>query len=121
MGEVLRRREPQPSDRPAKAVKADSKPAKRHKRRWGLVRLAWIRPMVDVMQDAVERVGYAPHSWQHCPPDEVREKYGDALLRHVDDWQDGLRLDRESRLRVLGHVMANAMILLWHELREEGE
>lgn len=97
----------------------DSKPLKRDKRRWSLLPLSMLRDVVDVMADAVDRGGYVEHSWKWCPPEDAAVKYGEALMRHLDAWQDGEWLDPFSRLPHLAHAAANALILLWHGTRDE--
>lgn len=96
----------------------DSKPLKKHKRRFSLLPLSMLRDVYDVMADAVDRGGYKEHSWKHCPPEEAAVKYGEALFRHLDAWQDGEWRDPDSQLPHLAHAVANGLILLWHGKRD---
>lgn len=99
---------------------ADSKPEKDHKRRWDLVPLPLIAGLADVMAHGVSRAkGYAPFSWQHCPPERVVPKYGASAMRHLEAIQRGEHVDRDSGLLHAFHLMACAMIIAWHQSKEE--
>jgi len=50
--------------------------------------------------------------------DNWRHRYGDALLRHFEDWRSGSELDPDGTgLRSLAQVIVNAHHLLSNELR----
>lgn len=71
--------------------------------------------------DAVLRVlefgatKYAPDSWQSVP--NARQRYSDALMRHMSAWHGGENIDVETGLHHLAHVLCNASFLLWLETR----
>jgi len=54
---------------------------------------------------------YAANSWQNVP--EARERYEDALDRHMNAWKAGESHDDESGLHHLAHIACNALFLLW--------
>jgi len=52
---------------------------------------------------------YAAHSWRTVP--EGKERYRDALYRHLAAIEQGEELDPESGLRHWDHVICNALFL----------
>jgi hypothetical protein len=71
-----------------------------------------LAPIARVMHWANVVKGYTPGSWREVD----REKYHDALARHVTQWLDDPQgKDPESELPILAHVGACVLILLWHE------
>lgn len=94
------------------AFKADS-----GKPRWSLlVRGAprALEAVVRVLTFAVRPVqeggkGYVPHSWQRVP--NGRERYEDALLRHLSAIHRGEESDPESGESHWAHVATNALFL----------
>ena len=54
---------------------------------------------------------YQPNSWQHVP--NAKERYEDALDRHLNSWKSGEVVDPESGLPHLAHIATNALFLLW--------
>jgi len=77
------------------------------KRRWSLVPWAALGDAVDVLT-----AGAAEHGdfgWRDLP--NARERYFDALLRHLTAWCDGERINRDSGRAHLAHALANAIIL----------
>jgi len=80
------------------------------KPRWSL--------LMEGMSNALEGVAkvltfgankYAAHSWRTVP--EGRERYRDALYRHLAAIEQGEELDPESGLRHWDHVICNALFL----------
>lgn len=85
----------------------------RGKRRWSLLPLAIVGPIVDVLQWAIEREVPPPYtrdSWMDI--ENWREVYGDALLRHYTAWQGGREVDPESNLPEVAHMGACTVILI---------
>jgi len=58
---------------------------------------------------------YELHGWQRIT--EPRSRYTAALLRHLFASMEGELYDQESGHLHVAHVAANALFLLWHELR----
>ena len=52
---------------------------------------------------------YAPNSWQTVP--NARERYLDALMRHLESHRSGELLDPESGYPHMYHVLTNAAFL----------
>ena len=61
---------------------------------------------------------YAPHSWATVP--NARERYSDALYRHLFLAAAGEAQDQESKLLHAAHVAWNALALLELEICGEG-
>lgn len=93
-------------------------PGEKHdggKRRWSLLpwaQLAWI---VDVLEYGARK--YSPDNWKHI--ENGRQRYYDALLRHVTDWWEGKPNDSESGLPHLAHAGCCLLFLMWFD--ENGE
>jgi hypothetical protein len=58
---------------------------------------------------------YQPNTWQHV----ASERYHAALLRHLCAWMRGERVDPESGISHLRHVLCNAAFLVDQEERPE--
>ena len=71
--------------------------------------------IVDVLTYGAHK--YAPDNWKKVP--QARERYADALLRHVFAWLDGESHDPESGLHHLSHAGCCILFLLHFELEEE--
>lgn len=59
---------------------------------------------------------YDPGNWKDVP--NARDRYADAMLRHIFAWLDGEILDPESGLHHLGHAGCCLLFLLHFELEE---
>lgn len=73
-----------------------------------------VRAVVRVLNFAVRSIaeggkGYIPHSWREVP--NARERYEDALHRHLDHIRDGETHDAESGESHWAHVATNALFL----------
>lgn len=73
-----------------------------------------VRAVVRVLNFAVRPVadggkGYVPNSWREVP--NARERYEDALHRHLDHIRDGETHDAESGESHWAHVATNALFL----------
>lgn len=102
-----------------KALKTDE-----GKPRWSLLMRgcnkaldAAVRIMTFAVQEPPEGKGYQPHSWKDVP--NAKERYEDALYRHLSAIQSGEDVDPESGELHWAHVVTNAMFL--YEFHEEDE
>lgn len=81
-------------------------------------RLIPARPLMliaDVLTYGAKK--YAPDNWIRVP--QARERYTDALLRHVYAWLGGERVDEESGLHHLAHAGCCILFLLHFEIMGE--
>lgn len=70
----------------------------------------------DSMQDVIDvlEIGarqYGPDNWQKVE----RERYVDALLRHVFAYARGQKIDPDSNKPHLAHIVCCALFLIWHD------
>ncbi len=59
---------------------------------------------------------YAPNSWQTV--ENAEERYLDALIRHLEAYRSGERLDPESGLPHIAHLLCNAAFLSYFDSKE---
>lgn len=78
------------------------------KLRYSLIPPVATKALAEVLTFGAEK--YAPNSWQTVP--NGRERYLDALLRHVEAYRSGELNDPESNLPHLSHAMCNCAFLL---------
>lgn len=81
------------------------------KPRWDLLPLRSVDPIVQVLTFGA--VKYGPGNWKHVRP--FRARYFSALMRHLEAWQGGQRLDPETGLPHLAHAGCCLLFLLWRE------
>ena len=76
---------------------------------WHLVHFPSLVPLVRVLEYGANK--YAPNNWKKGAP---REQYLDCAMRHLAELMEGKEMDEESKQHHMGHVMANAMMYLYH-------
>lgn len=85
------------------------------KLKWSLIDWKSLEPMIRVLEVGAKK--YDDHNWKKgMPITEVSE----SLLRHMFAFMDGEDNDIESLEHHLGHVMCNAMFLIYN-LRENSQ
>ena len=89
-------------------IKHDSR-----KPRWSLLPSGVIEQVVCVLEIGASK--YLPNNWQHLP--DARVRYYDALMRHVQAWWSGERLDPETHSHHLAHAACCIFFLLWLDER----
>lgn len=85
----------------------------------GKLRFDLILPEFDEAVAKVLTFGaakYAPNSWQHV--DDRRNRYYASLMRHLNAYRKGEKLDSESGLSHLAHAACNVMFLMYAENEE---
>lgn len=85
------------------------------KLRWSLLPLGALEETVRVLTKGAEH--YAPWGWESVP--QARDRYTDALLRHVVAWRNGQRNDPQWGLHHLAHATCDILFLLSLDLRGE--
>lgn len=83
------------------------------KRQWSLIPWDVVEDVVQVLEFGAKK--YAPENWKKVP--NARERYFDALMRHVLAWRSGEQNDPETGLNHLAHAGCCLMFLLWFEGR----
>lgn len=83
------------------------------KLRWSLLPLDAMREVVRVLMGGANK--YAPNNWIHV--EDARDRYFDAAIRHLTDWHDGERNDKEWGLHHLAHASCCTIFLLALSLR----
>jgi hypothetical protein len=58
---------------------------------------------------------YGAYNWMLV--ENARERYYDAACRHLHDWYDGKKYDKDSKLLTLAHVACCVLFLLWFEIK----
>ena len=84
------------------------------KLRYGLVPHIAFKGLAEVLTFGAEK--YAPNSWQTVP--NAKERYLDALYRHIEAYRNGESKDSESGISHLSHALANCAFLLHFEATE---
>ena len=77
------------------------------KLRYSLVPTGVLEGMLQVLEHGSTK--YGANNWQYV--DNAKERYYNALQRHLEAWRGGELLDPESGLPHLSHVMCNSMFL----------
>lgn len=78
------------------------------KLQYNLVPTSAIKGLAEVLTFGAEK--YAPNGWKEV--ENAKERYYAALQRHLFAWRDGEKLDSESKLPHLSHVLTNVAFLL---------
>lgn len=81
------------------------------KPRWSLLPWRGLAAVVDVLEFGARK--YAPGNWRKVP--DARQRYTDALLRHVVAYAGGETHDPESSLHHLAHAGCCVLFLLEFE------
>lgn len=84
------------------------------KLRWALLPFPALREVVRVLTFGAKK--YAPWNWGRV--ENPRERYFDAVLRHLDAWLSGEVTDPETGLPHLAHAVCSLLFLLGFELGE---
>ena len=87
------------------------------KRRWSLLPLKDVEEIVDILEFGAQK--YAPDNWKSVP--HAKQRYFDAMMRHLMAWWDGESKDQESGLRHLAHAGCCLMFLMWIERNNKND
>lgn len=72
-----------------------------------------IKGVVAVLTYGAQK--YARDSWQHVP--NARQRYMDAVDRHLNSLNDGEIRDMESGLPHIFHAICNLMFVAWFDIK----
>ncbi len=87
------------------------------KDQWRLLPWRALREVVRVLTAGA--VKYDPDNWKLVP--HARDRYTDALFRHITAWIDGERRDPETGLHHLAHACCCLLFLLHFDLMENDQ
>ncbi len=82
------------------------------KLRWDLMPFQALDEVVRVFQNGAEK--YSDWGWLKEP--NPQQTYFAAAMRHLSQYGQGLRQDPDSGLHPMAHVVADALIVLAHDL-----
>lgn len=83
------------------------------KLRWSLLPLGTVQEVVKVLE--VGAAKYAPENWKLV--DNAKERYFNAIMRHLHAWWGGEKIDPESGLNHLAHAACSILFLLYFDLQ----
>jgi hypothetical protein len=98
--------EAQQIELPAKGKKSDSQ-----KPRYSLLVPEFIWGMVEVMEFGAKK--YSVDNWKLVP--DMRTRYYDAAMRHINSWWTGEKVDPETGKSHLLHAACCLMFLFWRD------
>jgi len=96
------------------SIICDSLTGKKHdsqKPRWSLLPEKTIGQIIEVLEHGANK--YDVDNWKRVSDQRVR--YYNALMRHIDAWWNGERLDKESGKSHLAHAACCVLFLMWEE------
>ena len=76
---------------------------------WDLLPLDSVRQIVEVLTFGAKK--YAPEQWKNVP--HARGRYFSAMMRHIESWYSGEKIDKESGLHHLAHAGCCLLFLIW--------
>jgi hypothetical protein len=78
------------------------------KLRYSLIPPIATKALAEVLTFGAQK--YAPNDWMKVP--NAKERYLDALIRHLEAYRSGELIDSDSSLPHLAHLMTHAAFLL---------
>ena len=81
---------------------------------WSLLPLAPIREIIKVLMFG--KTKYKRDNWQQV--DNHRDRYYSAAIRHLTDWYEGRKKDKETKLYSLAHAGCCIIFLLWFDINK---
>ena len=85
------------------------------KLRWSLLPIKPVEEIVKVLMFGANK--YGDNNWQGL--EGAKERYYDAMLRHIMAWKEGEVSDSESNLSHLAHAGCCLLFLLWFEINKK--
>ena len=82
------------------------------KPRWSLLPWVAVNEIVKVLTYGAKK--YDDDNWKKVEPFE--DRYFSAMLRHLIDWKNGEKTDKETGLSHLAHAGCCLLFLLWREI-----
>ncbi len=85
------------------------------KLRWSLLPVGTIPVILEVLELGARKYGFENFKLV----ENARQRYYDALMRHIDAWWTGEKVDSESGKTHLAHAACCILFLLWFELNNK--
>ena len=82
---------------------------------WGLLPLEAVQEIVRVLTFGAKK--YAKDNWKYVV--DARERYYDAMQRHIIAWKLGERADKETGIHPLAHAGCCLLFILWLDLTQK--
>ena len=79
------------------------------KPRWSLMPKGVVLEIIEVLEFGAAK--YQENNWQHV--ENGRQRYYDALMRHIEAWWLGEKRDPESGRTHLAHAACCLVFLMW--------
>jgi len=79
------------------------------KLRWTLLPLRAVKEVVKVLEFGVEK--YSKDNWQKVD----KQRYIDAAFRHLTDYVQGEKIDKESGFSHLAHCVCCLLFVMWFD------
>jgi len=83
-----------------------------NKPQWDLIPKGTLVQVVNVLTFGAKK--YSPDNWMKVAP----TRYYNAMMRHIDAWRQGERIDPETECNHLAHAICCALFLLWFDGEE---
>ena len=83
------------------------------KLRWTLLPFKAVKEVVKVLELGAKK--YSVDNWKKIS----KERYKDALMRHVTSYLMGEKNDKESGLNHLAHAICCCLFIIWFDLKQE--
>lgn len=80
-----------------------------HKPRWSLLPKGTVVQIVKVLEFGAAK--YKENNWQHV--EGGRQRYYDAMMRHMEAWWNGEKTDPESGHSHLAHAGCCLLFMMW--------
>ena len=84
---------------------------------YSLIPKGVLTPIIRVLQQGCQK--YSKDNWQRV--DNPKERYYNALQRHIGQWWEGEKYDTETGENHLAHAACCLMFLLWFDNKEDQE
>jgi hypothetical protein len=79
------------------------------KERWSLFPKGALQQVLRVLEFGAQK--YAPDNWKQVP--NARQRYYDAMMRHIESWWSGEKTDPETGIHHLAHAVCCALFCVW--------
>ena len=80
---------------------------------WSLLPLGPIKELIKVLAFGEKK--YSRDNWQLV--ENPQQRYYSACMRHLIEWQEGRKKDKETKLPHLAHALCCIVFLLWFDMR----